>query len=175
MQRPGGGAMIGREYVVRSPPDGYTLLLGSATLAALASLRPTAKMDVIRDFTPISLISNYPLVLVMHPSVPARSVKDLIALAKANPGKLNFGSSGAGQSPHLAAELFKSMAKVDIVHIPARLAATLLRGVRLIDRYLVVRLRPLRGVSLILLERIPRRSAYRNRKTMMQPKNIGGD
>jgi tripartite-type tricarboxylate transporter receptor subunit TctC len=81
-------------------------------------LRPSSKLNVLRDFTPISKISNYPLLLVVHPSVPAKSVKELIALARVNPGKMNFGSSGAGQSPHLAAELFKSIAKVDIVHIP---------------------------------------------------------
>ena len=116
--RPGGGAMIGREFVARAVPDGYTLLLGGSSLGTVPALRPSSKLDVLRDFTPISQISNYPLLLVVHPSVPAKSVKELIALTRVNPGKLNFGSSGAGQSPHLAAELFKSIAKVDIVHIP---------------------------------------------------------
>ena len=116
--RPGGGAMIGREYVARALPDGYTLLLAGSSMGTVPALRPSSKLDVLRDFTPISQISNYPLLLVVHPSIPAKSVKELIALARVSPGKLNFGSSGAGQSPHLAAELFKSIAKIDIVHIP---------------------------------------------------------
>ena len=116
--RPGGGGIIGREYVARSTPDGYTLLLGSAAMATVPSLHPNARFNVLRDFTAISQMSNYPLVLLVHPTVPAHTVKELIALAKKQPGKLNFGSSGTGGNPHLAAELFKSMAHIDIVHIP---------------------------------------------------------
>jgi tripartite-type tricarboxylate transporter receptor subunit TctC len=115
--RPGGGALLGRELVARSAPDGYTLLMAGSAMAALPALRPGVKLDLLRDFTPVSLFATYPLMLVVHPSVPAKSVKELIALAKAQPGKLNFGSSGTGQGPHLAMELFKSLAKIDIVHV----------------------------------------------------------
>ena len=116
--RGGAGGFVGWEYVAKAAPDGYTLLLGGGSLTTVPSLRPNPPFDVLRDFTPISLIATFGLVLVVHPSVPAKSVKELIALARAQPGKLNYASSGAGATPHLSAELFKSMAKVDIVHIP---------------------------------------------------------
>lgn len=116
--RVGGGGMIGREFVARAAPDGHTLLLAASSLATVPALRPSSKLDVIRDFTPISMISSGQLVLMVHPALSARSVKDLIDLAKARPGKLSFGSSGTGQMPHLSGELFKSMAGLDIVHVP---------------------------------------------------------
>ena len=116
--RGGAGGFVGWEYVAKSPPDGYTLLLGGGSLTTVPSLRPNASFDVLRDFTPISLISTFGLVLVVHPSVPVYGVRDLIALARKQPGKLNYASSGAGATPHLSAELFKSMAKIDITHIP---------------------------------------------------------
>lgn len=116
--RGGAGGFVGWEYVARAAPDGYTLLLGGGSLTTVPSLRPNAPFDVLRDFTPISLIGSFGLVLVVHPSVPAYGVRELIALARKSPGKLNYASSGAGATPHLSAELFKSMAKVDITHIP---------------------------------------------------------
>ena len=116
--RGGAGGFVGWEYVAKSQPDGYTLLLGGGSLTTVPSLRPTATIDVVRDFTPISLVGSFGLVLVVHPSVPARNVKELIALARKQPGKLNYASSGAGATPHLSAELFKSMANLNIVHIP---------------------------------------------------------
>jgi tripartite-type tricarboxylate transporter receptor subunit TctC len=116
--RSGAGGFVGWESVAKSQPDGYTLLLGGGSMTTIPSLRPGASIDVLRDFTPVSLISTFGLVLVVHPSVPARTVKDVIALARAQPGKLNYASSGAGATPHLSAELFKTLAKVDVVHIP---------------------------------------------------------
>lgn len=116
--RAGAGGMIGREYVARAAPDGFTLLLAASSLATVPALRPSIKLDVVRDFTPISMISSGPLVLMVHPAVPAKSVRELIDLAKANPGKLSFGSSGTGQMPHLSGELFRKLTGVDFVHIP---------------------------------------------------------
>ena len=117
--RPGAGGLIGWEHVAKSvPPDGYTLALGGGSMTTVPSLRSKPPFDLLRDFTPISLISTTSLVLVVHPSVPARTVKELITLARTRPGKLNYASPGAGALPHLSAELFKSMARIDIVHVP---------------------------------------------------------
>lgn len=121
--RSGAGGIIGWEYVAKSPPDGYTLAFGGASMTLGQSLRLKMPYDVLRDFSPISLIGRTALVLVVHPSVPAKTVKDLMALARAQPGRLNFASSGVGAMPHLAGELFKSMAKLDIVHVPYKGAA----------------------------------------------------
>jgi tripartite-type tricarboxylate transporter receptor subunit TctC len=115
--RPGGGAVIGRQYVARSAPDGYTLIIAGSAMAALPTLYPNVKLDILKEFAPISLFATYPLVLVTHPTVPAKTARDIIALARKNPGKLSFGSSGIGQGPHLAAELFKSLAGIDMLHV----------------------------------------------------------
>jgi len=116
--RPGGGTVIGTEAVARSPADGYTLLVVPAPFTINASLLPKLPYDPLNDFTPIMLINTTPLVVVVNPSVPAKNVKDLIALAKSKPGTLNFGSSGTGGSNHLAGELFNAMAGVKMLHVP---------------------------------------------------------
>ncbi len=116
--RPGGGTTIGTEAVAKSAPDGYTLLVTPAPFTINPSLLAKLPYDALNDFAPITLINTTPLVMVVHPGVPAKNVKELIALAKANPGKLNFGSSGTGGSNHLAGELFNAMAGVKMVHIP---------------------------------------------------------
>lgn len=116
--RAGGGANIGAAHVAKANPDGYTLLMGSAATHAInSSLYQKLTYDHLKDFAPISFVAQVPNVLVVHPSVPANNVKELIAHAKANPGKLNFGSSGAGGTIHLSGELFKSMAGVQMTHV----------------------------------------------------------
>jgi tripartite-type tricarboxylate transporter receptor subunit TctC len=116
--RPGANANIGAEVVAKAPADGYTLLFGNSSLSINQTLYTKLPFDAIRDFTPISLVSISPSVLVVHPSVPVKTVKDLIALAKQRPGKLNFASGGAGNTMHLAAEQLKTMAGIDMVHVP---------------------------------------------------------
>jgi tripartite-type tricarboxylate transporter receptor subunit TctC len=114
----GAGGIVGSDIVAKAKPDGYTLLVVAMPHAVNASLYKTLPYDTLRDFTPISLLGSQPLMLVVNPSVPAKSVADLIAMAKASPGKINYASGGNGGSQHLAMELFKGMAQVDLVHIP---------------------------------------------------------
>jgi tripartite-type tricarboxylate transporter receptor subunit TctC len=116
--RPGGGTTIGTDLVAKAAPDGYTLLVTPAPFTINPSLLPKLPYDALNDFAPITLINTTPLVMVVHPGVPAKNIKELIALAKSKPGKLNFGSSGTGGSNHLAGELFDAMAGVKMVHIP---------------------------------------------------------
>jgi tripartite-type tricarboxylate transporter receptor subunit TctC len=117
--RPGAGGNIGAEIVAKSPPDGYTLLMTTSGIMAInPALYSKIPFDSIKDFAPVSTIVSLNNVLVVNPSVPAKSVKDVIALAKAQPGKLTYASSGNGTSIHLSGELFKSMAGVDMLHIP---------------------------------------------------------
>jgi tripartite-type tricarboxylate transporter receptor subunit TctC len=117
--RVGAGSTIAADMVVKSPPDGYTLMLVSIASHGIApSMYKKLSYDAIKDFAPISLIGKTPNVLNVHPSLPAKSVQEFVALAKANPGKIQYGSSGIGTSPHLSMELFKSMARIDIMHIP---------------------------------------------------------
>lgn len=119
--RPGGGGVIAAETVARSIPDGYTLLLGSASYTINAVLQP-GPVDLLRDFAAVAFVASSPFVLLVHPSLPVRSVKELIALARTRPGQLSYASSGNGTPPHLAAELFKSSAKVDVLHVPYKSA-----------------------------------------------------
>ena len=117
--RAGGGGMIGNEAIAKSPPDGYALLLGAAgPMTIVPNLYENVSVNTLKDFEPISLIASSPFVLTVNPSMPANTLSEFTALARASPGKLNFGSSGTGGAPHLAGELYKRMAGVDIVHVP---------------------------------------------------------
>ena len=116
--RAGAAGHIGAENVARSAPDGYSLLLGGSYVTIGPSLYRKLAYDVAKDFTAIGLVAQNQYLLVTHPSVPANNTRELVQLARRNPGKLNYGSSGAGAPPHLAGELFKSMAQVEVAHIP---------------------------------------------------------
>ena len=116
--RAGGGGSIGVQVVARSAPDGYTLLMAAPSFTINASLMRPPPYDVVRDFTPVGRATTGQYIIVVHPSLPVASVKELIAFAKARPGQLNFGSGGNGNSTHLAGEYFKSLAKVDLTHVP---------------------------------------------------------
>jgi tripartite-type tricarboxylate transporter receptor subunit TctC len=118
--KPGAGGNVGAEFVIRAAPDGYTLLVMISGNAANAALYPNLDFDFVRDIAPIAFLAYTPFVIVVHPSVAAKTLPELIAYAKANPGKLNFASQGAGTAPHLAFELFRMMTGVNIVHVPYR-------------------------------------------------------
>jgi tripartite-type tricarboxylate transporter receptor subunit TctC len=116
--RPGAGGLVAWEYIAKSPPDGYTLMLTASGLGAIRSLRPDVSIDPWRDFAWVSQVSSFMLIMVAHPSLPVKTPKELIALAKKRPGQLTYGSTGIGATPHLAAEYFKSTARIDINHVP---------------------------------------------------------
>jgi tripartite-type tricarboxylate transporter receptor subunit TctC len=117
--RPGAGGMIGLDFVAKSPPDGHTLAIGAlGPLAMNPALYPKTPFNPVQDFAAVSLLATGPVVIVVHPSIPARNLKELVELAKKRPGQLNFGSPGVGSSPHLTGELFKLITKTDIVHVP---------------------------------------------------------
>ena len=115
--RPGAGQVLGTEIVARSAPDGYTQLMAASAIVLNQVLAKKPPYDTLRDFTPITLSASLPNVLTVHPSLPVKSVKELVALARARPGQLNYSSAGAGTSPHMSMELLISMAKLDIAHV----------------------------------------------------------
>ncbi len=116
--RPGGGANLGAEIAAKSPPDGYTIFMGNVAHTINVSLYPKLNYDLVKDFAPVSILASTPNILVVHPSLPVKSVKELIALTKSRPGQLDFASAGSGSSSHLAGELFNSMGGVKLTHIP---------------------------------------------------------
>jgi len=127
--RPGGGSVVGTDMVAKSAPDGYTLLLMSNTHTVNESLMPSKPFQLMRDFVAVAPINYSDLVLVVNPAVPANTLPELIALAKSRPGKLNYASSGPGTPYHMAGELFKSMAGLDIVHVPYKESSAARAGV----------------------------------------------
>ena len=116
--RAGAGSLIGTDLVAKSAPDGYTLLVVASSLTIIPAMYRKVPFDPVRDFAPVTTLSSYPNLVVVHPSVPAGSIRELIALAKARPGALNYGSGGTGTGTQLGAHLFGSMAGIDIVHVP---------------------------------------------------------
>lgn len=118
--KPGGGTLVGMDAVLNAPPDGHTLYLSPSTSTSMHVVRKTMPYEIPRVFTGVTQLVVLPQALVVHPSVPAQSVKEYIALAKREPGKLTYGSAGLGTAPHMAMELFKSMAAIDVRHIPYR-------------------------------------------------------
>ncbi len=121
--RPGASGIIGADFVAKAPPDGYTLIVVPVTFAITPSLYPKMPYNTEQDLAPVALVAAGPFMLVAHPTLPVKTVKELIALAKAKPGQINYASAGSGGMPHLAGELFNSMAGVKLVHIPYKGAA----------------------------------------------------
>jgi tripartite-type tricarboxylate transporter receptor subunit TctC len=116
--RPGAGSIIGTDLVAKAAPDGYTLLVVASSITLNPTLHKNLPFDPVRDLAPITQLSTFPNLLTVHPALPVKTVKDLIALAKAKPGSINYGSSGTATGTHLSAELFKYMTGIDMVHVP---------------------------------------------------------
>jgi tripartite-type tricarboxylate transporter receptor subunit TctC len=127
--RPGASTIIGTDMVAKAPPDGYTIIIASNNHAINSALFAKLPFDPVKDFAAVGEMAILPFILVVHPSVPVKSVKDLIALARANPGKLTYASTGNGTPPHVAGELLKQLTKIDIVHVPYKGSAAALTDV----------------------------------------------
>lgn len=163
--RPGAGGNLAAELAAKAPNDGYTLLLTSPSIVISPSLYKKLGYDTMRDFSAVSLLSTVPNVFVIHPSVPAKNIHELVKLAKAHPGKMSFGSGGVGSSNHLAGELFKSLAKVDILHVPYKGASIALTHILGGEAEMVMVTVPatipfinsgrLRGLAVLVPERVP--------------------
>lgn len=122
-QRPGGGGTIATEIAAKSNPDGYTWLISTATHTIVAGFTPEVTSSLIKDFAPVNLLATAPYYLLVHPSLPVKTVAELIEYARARPGQLNYSTSGIGSPPHLAGELFKIMARVNVIHVPYKSSA----------------------------------------------------
>jgi tripartite-type tricarboxylate transporter receptor subunit TctC len=163
--RTGAGGNLAAELAARAPADGHTLLLTSPSLVISPTLYKKLGYDTMRDFAPVTMLSTVPNVFVIHPSVPAKNISELIKLAKAHPGKMSFGSGGVGSSNHLAGELFKSLAKVDILHVPYKGASIALTHILGGEAEMVMVTVPatipfinsgrLRGLAVLVPERLP--------------------
>ena len=163
--RGGAGGNLASELTAKAPADGYTLLLTSPTIAISPSLFPKLGYDTFRDFAPITQLAAVPNVMVVHPSVPARSLKELVSLASASPGKLNFGSGGVGSGSQLGSELFRTLAKIKMVHVPYKGAAIAMNAMLSGEVDMVVSTVPatiphinsgrLRGIAMLAPERSP--------------------
>lgn len=116
--KPGGGGVVGAEIVAKAPPDGHTLLAAAAAIGVIPALLPKLPFELYKDLVPITLIGTVPFMMLVHPSVPANTVQEFIAYARANPGKMNFGSGGNGTIPHMGGELMKLRAGLDMTHVP---------------------------------------------------------
>jgi tripartite-type tricarboxylate transporter receptor subunit TctC len=163
--RPGGGGNIGAEVAARMPPDGYTLVILSASHATSPSMYRKLKYDPVRDFAPVSLAATVPNLIVVHPSLPVKTLKELAALGHTYPGKLTFGSGGVGSSNHLASELFASLNKIKMVHVPYKGASIALTNILSGESDMVVVTVPatipfinagrLRGLAVLDTKRVP--------------------
>ena len=163
--RPGGGGNIGAEVAARMPPDGYTMVILSASHATSPSMYKKLKYDPIKDFAPITLAATVPNLIVVHPSLPVNSLKELAALGQKNPGKLTFGSGGVGSSNHLASELFASINHLKMVHVPYKGASIALTNILSGESDMVVVTVPatipfinagrLRGLAVLDTKRVP--------------------